>query len=187
MDHLLFCVNHPEKIAKRHCKKCDQNLCNECVFDSHIEHHEDITKLEYSIDAKKTNFENILTKDIKLIIEKTLEELKPKIYQQILEKTEKYIKDHKNLQLKLNQNKEKLPVKKEAKTKPIKKDEKPKPNHPDNKEPLKTKTSSNIKERAKMFGGQNNKEIPKHFDINNPINKGQKGNVNKMAKLFEHK
>ena len=53
MDHLLFCVNHPEKIAKRHCNKCDQNLCNECVFDSHIEHHEEIKKLEYSIDIKK--------------------------------------------------------------------------------------------------------------------------------------
>ena len=50
MDYLLFCVNHPEKIAKRHCNKCDQDLCNECVFDSHIEHHEEIAKIEYSID-----------------------------------------------------------------------------------------------------------------------------------------
>ena len=51
MEHLLFCVNHPEKIAKRHCNKCDQNVCNECVFDSHIEHHEEIKKLEYTIDT----------------------------------------------------------------------------------------------------------------------------------------
>ena len=35
MEHLLFCVNHPEKIAKRHCNKCDKNLCDECVFDTH--------------------------------------------------------------------------------------------------------------------------------------------------------
>ncbi len=190
MEHLLFCVNHPEKIAKRHCKKCDQNLCNECVFDSHIEHHEEITKLEYSIGAKKINFANILSKDIKAIIDKTLEDLKPKIYQQALEKTEQYIKEHKNLQLKLNPNKEKPPVKKEFKTKPLKREEKPKPNHQDNKDLKKniitSSNSGNIKERAKMFGAQNSKEIAKNVDTNNPLNKGVKGNVNKMAKIFEH-
>ena len=100
MDHLLFCVNHPEKIAKRHCNKCAQNLCNECVFDSHIEHHEEIAKLEYSIDTKKDNFSQILSKEIDSIIEKSLNDLKPEIKKLVLEKTEEYIKDHKNLHLK---------------------------------------------------------------------------------------
>ena len=124
MDHLLFCVNHQEKIAKRHCNKCDQDLCNECVFDSHVEHHEEVKKIEYTIDTKKTNFSEMLSKDIKLIVEKSLNDLKPKIYKLVLEKTQEYIKDHKNLQLKLNKKKKKKtmdkPLKIETKTKPIK-------------------------------------------------------------------
>ena len=110
MDNLLFCVNHPEKIAKRHCKKCEQDLCNDCVFDSHIEHHTEITKIEYSIDTKQTNFSQILSKEIKAIIDKSLNDLKPQLYQLVQAKTEEFLKDHKNLQLKLN--------KKEKKTNP---------------------------------------------------------------------
>lgn len=186
MDALLFCVNHPEKIAKRHCNKCKQNLCNECVFDSHIEHHEEITKLEYSIDTKKDNFSQILSKDIKLIIDKTFNDLKPEIYKLVLEKTEQYIKDHKNLQLKLNNIQEKksgnLP-KKEEKTKPLKK-------HIESKESLKrnietAKFGSNIRERAQMFTLPR-KSPPKVIDENNPFGKkDSSGGVKNMAKLFE--
>ena len=109
MDHLLFCVNHEEKIAKKHCKQCDQNLCNECVFDLHIEHHTEIDKIEYSMDTKQVKYSQILSEEINAVVEKTMKELKPKISQLILEKTEEYIKSHKNLQLKLNQPKEKNP------------------------------------------------------------------------------
>ena len=84
MDHLLFCVNHPQKVAKRHCKKCNKDLCNECVFDSHIEHHSEITKLKYSIDTKKNNFSEVLSKDIKSLIDKSLDDLRPQIYKLIL-------------------------------------------------------------------------------------------------------
>jgi hypothetical protein len=194
MDNLLFCDKHPEKIAKRNCKKCNQNLCNECVLDFHIDHHEEITKLEYSIDTKKTNFADLLSKDIKLIIDKTLEDLKPKIYQEVLKKTEEYIKTHKNLQLKINSNKTNPPLqsrRKSFKTGEKKEDIKiTKPNHPGNKDPHKNKpTSSNpsnaIKEKAKLFT-QKSKELPKNIDKNNPLNKGVKGNVNKMAKIFEN-
>ena len=193
MDHLLFCDKHPEKIAKRNCKKCNQNLCNECVFDSHIEHHEEITKLEYSIDTKKTNFADLLSKDIKTIIDQTLEDLKPKIYHEVKKKTEEYIKTHKNLQLKINSNKTNPPLqsrRKSFKTGEKKEDIKiTKPNHPGNKEPNKNKPTSsnpsNIKERAKIFT-QKSKEPPKNIDKNNPLNKGVKGNVNKMAKIFEN-
>ena len=115
MDHLLFCVNHEEKIAKKHCKQCDQNLCNECVFDLHIEHHTEIDKIEYSMDTKQVKYSQILSEEINAVVEKTMKELKPKISQLILEKTEEYIKSHKNLQLKLNQPKEKKPPLKEEK------------------------------------------------------------------------
>ena len=101
MENLLFCVNQPEKIAKRHCKKCDQDLCNSCVFDSHIEHHKEIEKISYSIDYKKEKITKLLSKNIELIIDQNLKDLKPKIYKLVLEKTEEYIKGHKNLQLKL--------------------------------------------------------------------------------------
>ena len=186
MDHLLFCVNHPEKIAKRHCNKCDQNLCNECVFDSHIEHHEEIAKLEYSIDTQKDNFSQILSKDIKLLVEKALNDLKPEINKLVLEKTEQYIKDHKNLQLKLNNIQEKKTVnitKKEEKTKPLNK-------HKENKESLRknietAKFSSNIKERAQMFI-QPRKSPPKVIDKNNPFGKKESsGGVKNKAKIFE--
>jgi hypothetical protein len=115
MDHLLFCVNHPEKIAKKHCKQCDQDLCNECVFDSHIEHHTEIDKIEYSIDTKQVKYSKILAEELNAVIEKTMNDLKPKIYKKVLEKTEEYIKDHKNLQLKLNQPKDEKPQLKEEK------------------------------------------------------------------------
>ena len=49
--YLLFCINHPGKTAKRHCNECSQDLCNECVFESHLEHYKEITKIEYSIDT----------------------------------------------------------------------------------------------------------------------------------------
>ena len=187
MDHLLFCVNHPEKIAKRHCNKCDQNLCNECVFISHIEHHEEINKLEYKFDKNKTNFSEILSKDIKLIIEKSLNDLKPQIYKLVLEKTEEYIKGHKNLQLKLNQTKEKKVI-----NQPVKNEKKPLKNtNPEKKENLKkhiitTSNTSNISQRAKMFNTQNSREIQKTIDKNNPFNKtGKTGGIKAMAKIFE--
>jgi hypothetical protein len=194
MDHLLFCVNHQEKIAKRHCNKCDQDLCNECVFDSHVEHHEEVKKIEYTIDTKKTNFSEMLSKDIKLIVEKSLNDLKPKIYKLVLEKTQEYIKDHKNLQLKLNQPTEKKainkPIKIETKTKPIKHT-----NYQENKENreslkkniITTSNTSNISQRAKMFNTQNSREIPKVLDKNNPYNKGNFGGIKAKAKLFEQK
>ena len=112
LDHLLSCANHPEKIAKRHCKKCNQDICNECVFDLHIEHHKEITKINYTIDNRSEEFTNKISEEIKEIINKSLESLKPQICQIVLDKTKEYINIHKNLQLKsgipMNAN-EKLP------------------------------------------------------------------------------
>ena len=187
MDHLLFCANHPEKIAKRHCNKCDQNLCNECVFDSHIEHHEEIKKIEYSIDTKKDNFSQIISKDIKALIDRTFNDLKPEIYKLVLEKTEQYIKDHKNLHLKLNNIQEKKTgnlIKKEENTKPLNR-------HIENRESLKRNiqtsnfSRNNIKERAQMFTLPK-KTPPKVIDKNNPFGKKESaGGVKNMAKIFE--
>ena len=112
LDHLLFCANHHEKIAKRHCKKCNQDICNECVFDLHIEHHKEITKINYKTDNRSEEFTNKISEEIKEIINKSLESLKPQICQIVLDKTKEYINIHKNLQLKsgipMNAN-EKLP------------------------------------------------------------------------------
>ena len=158
MDNLLFCVNHPEKIAKRHCKKCEQDLCNDCVFDSHIEHHTEITKIEYSIDTKQTNFSQILSKEIKAIIDKSLNDLKPQLYQLVQAKTEEFLKDHKNLQLKLN--------KKEKKTNP---------------------PSSIPNQQEKKPNSNNGGGVYKKIDENNPIHqKNSKGNIKNRAKMFEN-
>ena len=105
MENLLFCANHPGKIAKKHCNRCDLNLCNECIFESHIYHHEEITKIEYLINTKQNKVPEFLSKEIKLIIDKSFNDLKPQIYQLVEKETEQYIKDHKSLQLKVNQSK----------------------------------------------------------------------------------
>ena len=188
MDHLLFCVNHPEKIAKRHCNKCDQNVCNECVFDSHIEHHTEITKIEYAIDTKQNHFSQILSKEIQSIIDKSLDDLKPQIYNLVQKKTEEYLKENKNLDLKSNLTKDKKTNNQNAH-----KDQKLHPtnqNKNENKETTKKDNETvhgNIGERAKMFDGGKTKENPKKYDENNPFNKGaSKGKgVKDMAKMFE--
>ena len=192
MDHLLFCVNHPEKIAKRHCKKCDQNVCNECVFDSHIEHHTEITKIEYAIDTKQNHFSQFLSKEIKSIIDKSLEDLKPQIYQLVQKKTEEYIKEHKNLDLKLNLPKDKKTNNQNAHKDPnLHHTNHTTINKKDNKEHTKKgneTVSGNIGQRAKLFDGGKTTEKPKNYDENNPYKKGaSKGKgVKDMAKLFEN-
>ena len=58
-----------------------------------------------------------------MLIDKTLNDLKLEIYKLVLEKTEQYIKDHKNLNLKLNNIQEKKrgnKIKKEEKAKQLK-------------------------------------------------------------------
>ena len=167
MDQLLFCVNHPEKIAKRHCKKCDQNVCNECVFDSHIEHNTEIEKIEYSIDTKQMKISQILAKDIESIINKNLNDLKPILNKIVLEKTEQYIKDHKNLQLKLNVTKNKKPVTTNAGT----------------------TVKNNLNQKAKMSEGQQQSDPQKSNNDNNPSNKksAKENNILARARLFAQK
>ena len=191
MDHLLFCVNHPEKIAKRHCNKCDQNVCNECVFDSHIEHHTEITKIEYAIDTKQNHFSQILSKEIKAIIDKSLESLKPEIYKAVQKKTEEYIKEHKNLNLKLNLTKDKKTNNQNAHKDPnLHHNNHTNQTKKDNKESGKKGNETvggNIGQRAKMFDGAKTTIKPKNYDENNPLKKGpSKGKgVKDMAKMFE--
>ena len=167
MDKLLFCVNHPEKIAKRHCKKCDQNVCNECVFDSHIEHNTEIEKIEYSIDTKQMKISQILAKDIESIINKNLNDLKPILNKIVLEKTEQYIKDHKNLQLKLNVTKNKKPFTTNAGT----------------------TVKNNLNQKAKMSEGQEKSDSQKSNNDNNPSNKKvvKENNILARARLFAQK
>ena len=199
MENLLFCENHPQKIAKRHCDRCDQNLCNECIFESHIEHHDEITKIEYRQNTQQNKLPEIVLKDIKLIIDKSFNDLKPQIYKLVLEETEKYIKDHKNLQLKVNQKKEEkhvlFSIKKEVKPNSnfyqnLKKFSKENKETPIKKFIIRSNTvGSRIKERARMFDFIDKKEISKHYDENNPFNKkvDQNKQVKALAKMFENK
>ena len=122
-----------------------------------------------------------------MIIDKTLNDLKPEIYKLVLEKTEQYIKDHKNLHLKLNNIQEKKSgnvIKKEEKTKPLK----PAETRESLKKNIQTaKFGANIKERAHMFTLPK-KSPPKVIDKNNPFGKKESsGGVKNMAKLFEQK
>ena len=188
MDHLLFCINHEGKIAKRHCKQCDQNLCNDCVFDLHIEHHTQIEKIEYSIDTKQVNYSEILSKEINAVIEQTIKELKPQISKLVLEKTEEYIKQHKNLQLKLTQPKDKKPLPKEERTKALKPTVKENIKTVDEKNNLQNpilsgKNSSNISQRAKLF--EKDKFQTHKINKEDSKNIAKKNSVHAMAKLFE--
>lgn len=188
MDHLLFCINHEGKIAKRHCKQCDQNLCNDCVFDLHIEHHTQIEKIEYSIDTKQVNYSEILSKEINAVIEQTIKELKPQISKLVLEKTEEYIKEHKNLQLKLTQTKDKKPLPKEERTKALKPTVKENIKTVDEKNNLQNpilsgKNSSKISQRAKIF--ENEKFKTHKINREDSKNIAKKHGVHAMAKLFE--
>ena len=188
MDHLLFCINHEGKIAKRHCKQCDQNLCNDCVFDLHIEHHTQIEKIKYSIDTKQVNYSEILSKEINAVIEQTIKELKPQISKLVLEKTEEYIKQHKNLQLKLTQPKDKKPLPKEERTKALKPTVKENIKTVDEKNNLQNpilsgKNSSNISQRAKLF--EKDKFQTHKINKEDSKNIAKKNSVHAMAKLFE--
>ena len=202
MEQLLFCANHPEKIAKRHCNKCDQNLCNECIFESHIDHHEEIKKIEYLINTKQKKVSEILSKEIKSIIDKSFNELKPQINKLVLEETEQYIKDHKNLQLKATQSKKEkhvsIPIKKEPKPNSnfyqnVKKFSQQQEQGTVNKNIIRSisvgPSNSSIMARAKMFDLMNKKEVPKKYDENNPFSKGVEKNkgVKDIAKIFDQK
>ena len=185
MDYLLFCINHPGKTAKRHCNECSQDLCNECVFESHLEHYKEITKIEYSIDTKQAKYSEIMSREIKPIIDKILNDLKPKINKLILNKTEEYIKGHKNAQFKLNQTKPNLkdnktippPTKPESNFKKI-----------ENVKPIKKQyfraKSSFINDKVNIFNNIKNK-VSKNYDENNPINKKPKLGIKERAKMFE--
>ena len=188
MENLLFCVNHPDKIAKRHCNKCVQDLCNDCALESHIEHHTEIKKIEYTMDLRQVNYPQIFSKEIKTIIEKSINDLKPQIYQLVLEKTEEYIKEHKNLQLKLNQVKDNKKSKNYNKspTKP-----RVRFNEPESKDTLKKqiiskRSFSSIGERTQIFSAKYSHEITKKIDENNPYYKNKnQGKIKSLAKLFE--
>ena len=44
--NIKYCVNHQNEQAKRHCNKCNQDICSECALDLHSEHYKDIIKLD---------------------------------------------------------------------------------------------------------------------------------------------
>ena len=166
MEEPLFCLNHPEKIAKRHCNKCDQNICNDCVFDYHIDHYQDVNKINYSIDIRPKNFSQMLSKELKDIIEKSLSELKPQICKLILEKTENYIQNNNNN----IDSKKAFNDKKELKTSVVNKNKN-------------ATNKSGVNASQKVLGKE------KNYDDNNPYKKGADKNkgVKDMAKIFDHK
>jgi len=102
MEQIIPCSAHPKKIAKRHCNKCNVDICNECVFQSHIEHHKEINKINYAIYPNTAAFNEYLTQEIKKMISSELKNLEETLLKLAAEKTSDYILRHTNLSYKVS-------------------------------------------------------------------------------------
>ena len=67
MEKIQFCYMHSTKVAKRYCKKCNVNICNDCTIEKHSNHIDEIVRL--------TNVDSFYCSLIKSFISKS----KPKI------------------------------------------------------------------------------------------------------------
>ena len=94
----IFCSNHSQKFAKRHCNKCNLDLCNECALDNHIDHYKSLQKLKYIPKKKFLNYSEILSEEIKKIINNSLNDFSSQIYNNISEKAIKSLEDYKKKQ-----------------------------------------------------------------------------------------
>ena len=57
MEKIQFCYIHSTKPAKRYCKKCNVNICNDCAIENHSNHIDECVKL-----TNEDNFYNSLIK-----------------------------------------------------------------------------------------------------------------------------
>jgi len=207
MEEIIYCANHQKKIAKRHCNKCNVDICNECVIQSHVEHHNDIQKITYSINPKTTAFNDFINKEIQTLVKKELKNMEEHLLKLVTEKTADYIKNQKSISLKVSGAPAKIsgappkvsppPVKNEYK--PPKKEKKE-----ENKDiaeifeeamhdeelvpPRRRRVTVAIGNMAKLFdGSKKSTAAPKFVDQNNPFNKGAKEGcgVRNMAQIFD--
>jgi hypothetical protein len=137
MEEIFYCANHPQKIAKRHCYNCKKDLCNECVFESHIDHYKDLTKIGYATIPKISSFTDEVGKEIRKILSREVKRLQDLIYKVVVEKTSEFIRTKNKTQFNFGQfvtnppamqpifNDYKPPIKNEYKPPPVKNEYKP--------------------------------------------------------------
>jgi len=201
MEEVIYCANHQKKVAKRHCNKCNVDICNECVIQSHVEHHKEIKKINYSINPKNAAFNDFINKEVKAMITRELKNMEDHLFKLVTEKTAEYIKNHKSTTLKVSN----APVKTSAPQpkyelenpkKEKKVEEKPVSKRPVIEEvneeevvqPKRRRVTVAIGRMTKLFdGSKKGTTAPKMVDENNPFNKGaQEGHgVRNMAQIFD--
>ena len=92
----IFCSNHSNKGAKKHCGQCNLDLCNECALDQHIDHYKSLEKIENCIKNKYLIYKEALDQEIKKILNNTADEISLKVYNNVQEKALKNFNEYKN-------------------------------------------------------------------------------------------
>ena len=92
----IFCSNHSNKGAKKHCGQCNLDLCNECALDQHIDHYKSLEKIENCIKNKYLIYKEALDQEIKKILNNTADDISLKVYNNVQEKALKNFNEYKN-------------------------------------------------------------------------------------------
>ena len=92
----IFCSNHSNKGAKKHCGQCNLDLCNECALDLHIDHYKSLEKIENCIKNKYLIYKEALDQEIKNILNNTADDISLKVYNNVQEKALKNYNEYKN-------------------------------------------------------------------------------------------
>jgi len=92
----IFCSNHSKKHAKKHCNKCNLDLCNECALDLHIDHYQSLQKINYSKNDKYLAYKEMIKEEIKKLLNNSIDDITLKVYKEVQEKAQKYLKEDKN-------------------------------------------------------------------------------------------
>ncbi len=95
MEIELFCSKHSHKHAKKHCIKCNENLCNECALDFHIEHYPSLQKLKYNSKQKYLNYSNLLCEEIKKLLNDSLNDVTLQLNTKIKNRAKNNLEEYK--------------------------------------------------------------------------------------------
>ena len=92
----IFCSNHSQKFAKRHCNQCNVDLCNECALEFHISHHQSLKKIENNAKNKVLDFSNLIREELVKIIDNSLHDISSQIIRNVQESAVKMLEEYKN-------------------------------------------------------------------------------------------
>ena len=92
----LFCSNHSKKHAKKHCNKCNLDLCNECALDLHIGHYQSLQKINNSPNNKYLAYKEMIKEEIQKLLNNSIDDITLKVFKDVQEKTKKNLKEDKN-------------------------------------------------------------------------------------------